>query len=239
LKINQAVALFLERIQRLDRKTKSEIEQLSEQLEVVRDFKLIPGEKGDQGQRGEPGERGEQGLQGLEGRNGERGPMGPQGPKGQTGAKGDKGDKGDQGIQGQNGPVGPKGPKGDKGDKGEQGPSGKKGADGKAGRIPRHKIQNGAIAFETSPNQYGQFVKFNMTNQYISGGGASKTWIDYATGYATEPVFIETIAQGDVYSYNYGSTTLYRVIGNPSDAFYQNYSGGTFSGLVAEKAITI
>ena len=233
MKINQALAVFLERLQRLDTKTKSELEELSEKLDVVRDFKLIPGDKGDKG------ERGEQGIQGLEGRNGERGPIGETGPRGPKGEKGDKGDKGDQGIQGQNGAIGLKGPKGDKGDKGEQGPAGKKGADGKAGRIPRHKIQNGAIAFEIRPNEYGEFVRFNMTNQYLSGGGGGKTWIDYATGYATEPVFIETIAQGDVYSYNYGSTTLYRVIGNPSDAFYQNYSGGTFSGLVAEKAITI
>lgn len=237
MKINQAVALFLERIQRLDRKTKSEIEQLSEQLEVVRDFKLIPGEKGDQGQRGEPGERGEQGLQGLEGRNGERGPMGPQGPKGQTGAKGDKGDKGDQGIQGQNGPVGPKGPKGDKGDKGEQGPAGKKGADGKAGRIPRHKIQNGAIAFETSPNQYGQFVKFNMTNQYISGGGASKTWIDYAVGFDEEPILLGSFGIGEVYQYNYTDSTLYRVIGTSSDIFYSLFADGVATNIVAQRAL--
>ena len=232
MKINQALAVFLERLQRLDSKSKDQFEALNKELEVVRDFKLIPGDKGDEG------ERGPQGLEGVAGRDGLQGEQGIQGPKGDTGAQGSQGLQGIQGEQGPKGERGEKGQKGDKGDRGERGPEGKKGQDGKPGRIPRHKIQNGAIAFEQRPNEYGEWVRFTQTNQYISGGGA-KSWIDYATGYTTEPTLIETIAEGDVYSYNYDGKTLYRLVGNPIDAFYSNYSGGSFSGLVVQKSITI
>ena len=104
--------------------------------------------------------------------------------------------------------------------------------------MPRHKIQNGAIAFEQSPGIFGEWLKFVQNTSYFSGGGA-KTWTDYATGFSTEPTLIETIADGDVYSYNYDGKTLYRLVGDPIDAFYTNYSGGSFSGLVAQKQITI
>lgn len=229
MKINQALAVFLERLQKLDDKTKKEVEELSKEIVEVRDFKLIPGADGKagvDGRHGIDGKDGRDGSDGLDGRDG------LQGPRGEKGEKGDKGDKGDPGTNGL------KGPKGDKGEKGNLGQAGQKGEDGKPGRIPRHKIQNGAIAFEIRPNQYGEWIKFEQKTQYFAGGGG-KTWIDYATGFTTDPVFIETIAEGDVYSYNYGSKTLYRIIGNPDDAFYSNYSSGTFSGLVAEKAITI
>ena len=232
MKINQALAVFLERLQRLDSKSKDQFESLNKELETVRDFKLIPGAKG------ESGDRGPQGLDGTAGRDGLQGEQGIQGPKGETGAQGSQGLQGLQGDQGPKGERGEKGQKGDKGDRGERGPEGKKGQDGKSGRIPRHKIQNGAIAFEQRPNEYGEWIRFTQTNQYISGGGG-KTWIDYATGFTTEPTLIETIAEGDVYSYNYGASTLYRIIGVSSDNFYQNYSSGSFSGLVAQKQITI
>ena len=232
MKINQALAVFLERLQRLDSKSKDQFESLNKELEVVRDFKLIPGAKG------ELGDRGPQGLDGAAGRDGLQGEQGIQGPKGDTGAQGSQGLQGVQGEQGPKGERGEKGQKGDKGDRGERGPEGKKGQDGKPGRIPRHKIQNGAIAFEQRPNEYGEWIRFTQTNQYISGGGG-KTWIDYATGFTTDPVLLETIAEGDVYSYTYGSSTLYRIIGVSSDNFYQNYSSGSFSGLVAQKQITI
>lgn len=232
MKINQALAVFLERLQRLDSKSKDQFESLNKELEVVRDFKLIPGAKG------ELGDRGPQGLDGAAGRDGLQGEQGIQGPKGDTGAQGSQGLQGVQGDQGPKGERGEKGQKGDKGDRGERGPEGKKGQDGKPGRIPRHKIQNGAIAFEQRPNEYGEWIRFTQTNQYISGGGG-KTWIDYATGFTTDPVLLETIAEGDVYSYTYGSSTLYRIIGVSSDNFYQNYSSGSFSGLVAQKQITI
>jgi len=232
LKINQALAVFLERLQRLDSKSKDQFESLNKELEVVRDFKLIPGAKG------ELGDRGPQGLDGTAGRDGSQGEQGIQGPKGDTGAQGSQGLQGVQGEQGPKGERGEKGQKGDKGDRGERGPEGKKGQDGKPGRIPRHKIQNGAIAFEQRPNEYGEWIRFNQTNQYISGGGG-KTWIDYATGFSEEPTLVDTIAAGDVYLYNYDGKILYRLVSDPIDAFYSVFSGGTLSGLVVQKSMTI
>lgn len=232
MKINQALAVFLERLQRLDSKSKDQFEALNKELEVVRDFKLIPGAKG------ESGERGPQGLDGAAGRDGLQGEQGIQGPKGETGAQGSQGLQGVQGEQGPKGERGEKGQKGDKGDRGERGPEGKKGQDGKPGRIPRHKIQNGAIAFEQRPNEYGDWIRFTQTNQYYSGGGGGgKTWIDYVVGYTVEPTLVGTYGIGEVYQYTYSSETLYRVIGNPQDSFYRSFSDGQASDLVIAKAI--
>jgi hypothetical protein len=230
LKINQALAVFLERLQRLDTKSKEQFEALNEQIEVVRDFKLIPGDKG------ETGEQGLQGIEGPTGRDGLQGEQGVQGPRGETGAQGSQGLQGVQGEQGQKGERGEKGQKGDKGERGERGPEGKKGQDGKPGRIPRHKIQNGAIAFEQRPNEYGDWIRFTQTNQYISGGGG-KTWIDYVVGYTVEPTLVGTYGIGEVYQYTYSSETLYRVIGNTQDSFYRSFSDGQASDLVIAKAI--
>jgi hypothetical protein len=223
LKINQAIALFIERLQKLDNKRQEDVDELAKKIEKVRKFKLIPGDKGE---RGETGERGPQGLAGKDGLDGRQG---DQGPRGAAGPQVPKGDKGERGEPGQPGAKGDKGPKGDKGEKGDPGPQGKKGADGRSGRIPRHKIQNGAIAFE-------QWIKFNMTNQYYSGG-RGKTWIDYTVGYTVEPTLVGTYDVGEVYQYTYTDETLYRVIGNPQDAFYRSFSDGQASDLVVQKAI--
>ena len=80
-----------------------------------------------------------------------------------------------------------------------------------------------------------------MTNQYYSGG-RGLTWTDYATGFSVEPTLLETIAEGDVYEYTYnGGTNAYRLVGNPTDAFYSNYDAATdtLTGLLAEKQINI
>ena len=232
MKINQALAVFLERLQRLDTKSKDQFEALNEQIQVVRDFKLIPGDKG------ETGEQGLQGIEGPTGRDGLQGAQGIQGPKGETGAQGYQGLHGVQGEQGQKGDRGEKGQKGDKGERGERGPEGKKGKDGRSGRMPRHKIQNGAIAFEQSPGIFGEWLKFVQNTSYFSGGGA-KTWIDYATGFSVEPTLVDTIAAGEVYLYNYEGKILYRLVSDSIDAFYSVYSGGAVSGLIVQKSMTI
>jgi hypothetical protein len=231
LKINQALAVFLERLQRLDTKSKDQFEALNKELETVRDFKLIPGAKGD------TGEQGPQGLQGVPGRDGAQGEQGIQGPRGETGAQGSQGLQGVQGEQGPKGARGEKGQKGDKGDRGERGPEGRKGKDGRSGRMPRHKIQNGAIAFEQSPGIFGEWLKFVQNTSYFSGGGGGKTWIDYVVGYTVEPTLVGTYGIGEVYQYTYSSETLYRVIGNPQDSFYRSFSDGQASDLVIAKAI--
>jgi hypothetical protein len=234
LKINQAIALFLERLQRVDEKRLADVEELSEKIEKVRKFKLIPGDKGDQGDTGERGPTGLPGRDGVDGRDGLPGQVGPRGPKGD---KGDVGAPGPQGVPGPTGPMGPKGPKGDKGPKGEVGSQGKKGDAGRPGRMPRHKIRDGMVAFEQRPGEYGDWIRFQMTNQYY-GGGRGLTWIDYATGFSVIPTLVETIAEGDVYQYTYdGGRSAFRLVGSAIDAFYSSYDAATdtLSGLIVTK----
>jgi hypothetical protein len=64
-------------------------------------------------------------------------------------------------------------------------------------------------------------------------------WLDYATGFleGTEPILLTTIATGDVWSYNYGANTYFRLVpsGTLPDAFYTTFTGGILSGLLAKK----
>lgn len=64
-------------------------------------------------------------------------------------------------------------------------------------------------------------------------------WLDYAIGFleGTEPILLTTIATGDVWSYNYGASTYFRLVpsGALPDAFYSTFSGGVLSGLLAKK----
>jgi hypothetical protein len=71
-------------------------------------------------------------------------------------------------------------------------------------------------------------------------GSVSHRWIDYAAG-ATSQVLTVTIATGDVYTYTYGTDTLYRLVpsGSEPDAFYSVFADGVLSALVATKRITI
>lgn len=66
-------------------------------------------------------------------------------------------------------------------------------------------------------------------------------WIDYATGFSGLPVQLQTIPDGDVYTYTYSNGTLYRLVpsGSEQDAFYSSFSGGVLSGLVASKGVSI
>lgn len=235
MKINQAIALFLERLQRVDEKRLADVEELSEKIEKVRKFKLIPGDKGDQGDTGERGPTGLPGRDGVDGRDGLPGQVGPRGPKGD---KGDVGAPGPQGVPGPTGPMGPKGPKGDKGPKGEVGSQGKKGDAGRPGRMPRHKIRDGMVAFEQRPGEYGDWIRFQMTNQYYGGGAvAEKTWIDYAVGFTVEPTLLGVFNSDEVYEYTYSDQTLYRVISASTDTFYRTFSDGEASNLVVQRAI--
>ena len=69
-------------------------------------------------------------------------------------------------------------------------------------------------------------------------GGATK-WFDYATGFprATPPILLTTIATGNVWTYNYGANTYYRLVPNGvlEDSFYSTFTGEVLSGLLATK----
>lgn len=235
----QLIAFFVERFNALEGRFAPKIEGLQRELDLIKTIPLP--ERGERGEKGDPGEHG------LDGRAGEAGPVGPQGPKGERGPKGDRGDRGPQGIQGPQGKQGPRGPKGDKGERGLTGADGKQGPAGRNGRIPRHKISNGRIAFEIAPDRFGDWIRFEQVTQYFSGGGGSTgaasdlKWIDYVSNYDSEPTFQSSIAAGDVYLYQYNNGSLYRLVGsNPyTDRFYSAFDGSNVSGLVVERGMSI
>ena len=128
--------------------TKKEISKLKEEIDSLKDERLVEyvegpqglpgprgtiGPKGDKGDRGEKGDQGEVGPQGPQGDRGEKGETGDKGNQGEIGPQGEKGDKGDKGDVGDTGPQGDRGERGEKGDTGDRGPIGLQGPMGKQG----------------------------------------------------------------------------------------------------------
>ena len=244
---SQLLGLVLERLRGLEKRLKGRIDTLDDRIDQVAEFKAEPGPQGVPGQQGEQGEQGPQGVQGergergliglpgVDGRDGKDGRDGLDGRDGQDGQPGQKGDRGEQGPRGPQG-VGMRGPRGE---------DGKDGQDGQDGEMPKHQVRDGRIRFETAPGRYGKWISLQNVVTNVSGVAnpqVFKTWIDYATGFSTDPVLLETIAEGDVYQYNYeGGGTLYRLIGTDEDAFYRSFDGGTdtVSDLVTTKQMTL
>jgi hypothetical protein len=70
-------------------------------------------------------------------------------------------------------------------------------------------------------------------------------WMTLTRGYKIEPVLNSTISTGDVYTYVYDSfpsdKTYYRYIATDGseDAYYEEFSGGILSNLIAKKKIIV
>jgi len=64
------------------------------------------------------------------------------------------------------------------------------------------------------------------------------TWISLVVG--VEPSAEVSIPSGEVLTYDYGDTTLYRFIASDDslDAFYSTFDGTNLTGLVATKALS-
>lgn len=244
MKHNQVLALVIDRLSAFDRKLKSGLTSIRDQLagvdEEIIALKNSPmvGEKGEQGETGAKGDKGNDGEPGAKGEKGDRGPQGERGPEGQRGAQGIQGEKGEQGAKGDRGEQGPEGQRGPVGMRGPQGRDGKDGIDGKDGEMPSHQIKDGRIRFGRGDGSWGKWIQLRSVNNYYSGSGvAQKTWIDYAIGFSEEPVLLGIYNSEEVYEYTYADQVLYRVVGNPTDAFYQSFANGEASGLVAQKAL--
>ena len=65
-------------------------------------------------------------------------------------------------------------------------------------------------------------------------------WVTLKDSWTVAPVLIDTIAEGDVYQYAYGSTLYYRLVPSPydssEDSFYSTFSSPVLSGLIATRA---
>lgn len=107
--------------------TKKEISKLRNEIDSLKEervVEVVEGPQGDQGPRGFMGPKGDRGDQGL---------IGPEGPQGLQGEKGDKGDEGDHGEKGETGEQGPQGLHGEQGPQGEKGDIGERGLQGEQG----------------------------------------------------------------------------------------------------------
>ena len=84
-------------------------------------------------------------------------------------------------------------------------------------------------------------LNINTVGDTVFSGKVEATWVDYVLGYSSEPTLTQTIAAGDVYTYTYPNTVLYRLVpsGLEQDAFYSAFSGGVLSVLVATKGMTV
>jgi hypothetical protein len=89
---------------------------------------------------------------------------------------------------------------------------------------------------------------FTVTGYISASNKIYGTIIDWTTltrGFKIEPTFNSTIAGGDVYTYVYESSpsdkTYYRFIATngSEDAYYETFSGGSLSNLIAKKKIII
>ena len=116
--------------------TKKEISKLRNEIDSLKEervVEVVEGPQGDQGPRGFMGPKGDRGDQGLIGPEGPQGLQGEKGDKGDEGERGEKGETGEQGPQGLQGEQGPQGEKGDIGERGLQGEQGLQGIQGEKG----------------------------------------------------------------------------------------------------------
>ena len=168
--------------------------------------------------------------------------------------RGEAGPQGEKGVQGAPGKAGSKGAKGEKGDPGKDGRDGKDGKDGLDG-------EDGVSVVNAEVDIDGHLVLTLSDGNEIDAGAVESlskeaqttyaaihnsidpistfTWIDYASGFSTPPVFLETTAQGDIYQYQYESSTLYRLITPTDDSFYNDYSSPNVSNLVISRGLNI
>jgi hypothetical protein len=68
-------------------------------------------------------------------------------------------------------------------------------------------------------------------------------WTTLATTWTSTPTLNINISGGDVYDYEYGSTTYYRFVSEPYDStldsFYSAFDGSNLTGLIATRGQSI
>lgn len=67
---------------------------------------------------------------------------------------------------------------------------------------------------------------------------AGSTWLDYAINWASEPTFMISNSQGDIYQYAYHDSFAYRLIPTDNisiDSFYSSLNGTILTGLLAQR----
>ena len=174
------------------------------------------------------------------GKQGEAGKDGKDGKDGADGSDGKKGVAGKDGLDGKSGLDGKKGKDGTQGSNGEDG----------VGITSVSQAADGDLVFTLSDgNEEVIELPFDLGSDssssvrvYNRGSSEAIThsWVELATGFSSQSLE-STIAAGDVYSYVYSNTTLFRLVpsGAEQDAFYTTFSGGALSGLVIGRGLAV
>jgi hypothetical protein len=110
-------------------------------------------------------------------------------------------------------------------------------------------VDNGMVGINTeTPNKQLTVNGSISSNSIIYASYFEGIFIDWMTlvrGFKIEPVFNSSIGTGDVYDYVYSTSstdkTYYRYIATDGseDSFYEFFSGGVLSNLLARKQIII
>jgi len=125
--------------------------------------------------------------------------------------------------------------------------------DGNLSVLSSFEVGAGDTILFVSGGKVGINTKLPTTELTVNGSisasskiyGTIIDWMTLTRGFKIEPVFNSTIAGGDVYTYVYESSpsdkTYYRYIATDGseDAYYETFSGGSLSNLIAKKKIII
>lgn len=114
------------------------------------------------------------------------------------------------------------------------------------------------ISYLTNPLRYAGQIVSDLENDrtykldstltiWLEVGKDVLDWMNLVRGGYSEPTFITNNGSGDIYEYVYQTkvvgvfTSYYRYIAddNSEDSFYENYSGGILTNLLAKKQITL
>ena len=110
-------------------------------------------------------------------------------------------------------------------------------------------VEDGLVGINTeTPNKQLTVNGSISSNSIIYSSYFEGIFIDWMTltrGYKIPPIFNSSLSTGDVYDYLYSTSTTdktyYRYIATDGseDAYYENFSGGILSNLIAKKQIII
>jgi len=233
----------------------------------------LNGSNGRDGINGKSGKDGTSGRSGLDGHTGAAGTRGEQGRPGEQGMSGNDGESGSRGLPGVNGEDGQDGIDGvgiskvwidefyhltiqltsgitlDVGNtRGKAGISASKG-----GRVTGYSggggggVNTAALVISSAQYEGTNLILTRGDGVTVDAGPIPTSsffnWIDYVANWKTTPTLIGATSDGSVFSYEYTSSTFYRLVPNAAsslrDSFYINFNADTsaLSGFILDRSM--